>query len=319
MRKEIVCRGFDKFFNYSELYADDIDWKTARVQEKIDGSIVKMYRYGNIWHWATNRTIDVEDALLPPGFPVRSFMDIIRMTPEYETLTKIADTLDGECTYIFELTSPYNRIIIPYRTPALFHIGTRNNRTGIESPCLLPVRRPKEYALRTLNDCMKAAAELNTESGDVEHEGFVVVDGRFKRVKIKSPEYVYIHRAVNNHVLTKKRVLDLLLDEDFNADAFLMKFPEYADVFRYYQGHLSRAKENVRAAIRLARKTYQKTPDRQITWKTLQDAGMEKYARPAMRSIENDIAEEALMTEIDAQKWVKMLKDVPDISESTEK
>lgn len=34
---EVVCRPFDKFGNYGEGYCPEIDWSTARVQEKIDG------------------------------------------------------------------------------------------------------------------------------------------------------------------------------------------------------------------------------------------------------------------------------------------
>jgi hypothetical protein len=30
---DVVCFPFNKFGNYTEYYADDIDWKTARVQE----------------------------------------------------------------------------------------------------------------------------------------------------------------------------------------------------------------------------------------------------------------------------------------------
>ena len=41
----VVCYPFTKFGNYYESYADDIDWSTAQVQEKIDGSIVKLYHY----------------------------------------------------------------------------------------------------------------------------------------------------------------------------------------------------------------------------------------------------------------------------------
>lgn len=40
---DVVCWPFRKFGNYNESYADNIDWPTARVQEKIDGSIVKLW------------------------------------------------------------------------------------------------------------------------------------------------------------------------------------------------------------------------------------------------------------------------------------
>jgi len=37
-----VCVPFFKFGNYGEPYADDIDWNTARVQDKIDGSLINL-------------------------------------------------------------------------------------------------------------------------------------------------------------------------------------------------------------------------------------------------------------------------------------
>ena len=36
---KIVCWPFSKFFNYGESNADEIDWSSARVQEKIDGCL----------------------------------------------------------------------------------------------------------------------------------------------------------------------------------------------------------------------------------------------------------------------------------------
>ena len=42
---EIVCYPFTKFFNVDEENADQIDWNTAQVQEKIDGSLMKVWFY----------------------------------------------------------------------------------------------------------------------------------------------------------------------------------------------------------------------------------------------------------------------------------
>ena len=40
---EVACFPFNKFGKYTDYYADEIDWNTASVQEKIDGSIIKMW------------------------------------------------------------------------------------------------------------------------------------------------------------------------------------------------------------------------------------------------------------------------------------
>lgn len=36
---EVVSYPFNKFFNYGEQYADEVDWRTAYVTEKIDGCV----------------------------------------------------------------------------------------------------------------------------------------------------------------------------------------------------------------------------------------------------------------------------------------
>ena len=57
----VVCWPFNKFGNYSENYAAEIDWNTARVLEKVDGSIVKLWfnELTGEWQWSTNACIDI--------------------------------------------------------------------------------------------------------------------------------------------------------------------------------------------------------------------------------------------------------------------
>ena len=51
--KQPVCWAFNKFGNYGESYAPEIDWETAFVTEKVDGSLMKVWWDGN-WHISTN-------------------------------------------------------------------------------------------------------------------------------------------------------------------------------------------------------------------------------------------------------------------------
>ena len=55
---EPVTVPFFKFGNAGEGWVKDIDWKTASVQEKIDGSLIKVVRIGNNLLISTNGTID---------------------------------------------------------------------------------------------------------------------------------------------------------------------------------------------------------------------------------------------------------------------
>ena len=58
-----VCWAFNKFFNVQESFADEIDWSTAFVTEKVDGSLIKVWWDGD-WKVSTNGCIDAWKAEL---------------------------------------------------------------------------------------------------------------------------------------------------------------------------------------------------------------------------------------------------------------
>jgi len=55
----IACHPFHKFGNYGEGYAPDIDWNSAKVMEKLDGSLIKAWfnKVNSKWQWSTNGTL----------------------------------------------------------------------------------------------------------------------------------------------------------------------------------------------------------------------------------------------------------------------
>lgn len=55
---KVVSFPFAKFFNAEEPNAAKIDWKSAVVQEKLDGSIMSMYWYNGQWRVASNGSPD---------------------------------------------------------------------------------------------------------------------------------------------------------------------------------------------------------------------------------------------------------------------
>ena len=57
----------------------------ARVQEKIDGSIIKWYFYNNNWNWATNNTINAENTIVN-NVTHHTFMDIIKKAINYNAI-----------------------------------------------------------------------------------------------------------------------------------------------------------------------------------------------------------------------------------------
>ena len=205
--KKVVCFPFRKFGNYGESYADEIDWKSARVQEKIDGSIIKAYFHNRKWCIATNATVDANEALA--GSSERSFGELFYEAAENQHLDW--NLLDKNCTYMFELTSPESRVVIDYgNTPKIWHIGTRNNITEEEIETDIGIIKPTQYPLGDLASCIEAANNINNTKESIENEGFVVVDKDYHRIKIKSPEYVFIHHILPNGAVSDETLVSAI-------------------------------------------------------------------------------------------------------------
>jgi len=218
---EIVCRPFDKFGNYGEGYVPDIDWDSARVQEKIDGSLIKVWWSEEYLRWmiSTNGMIDAYKAEIQNDLsPFKTFGDLFKST------FFIFRHLRPDCTTMFEVVSPWTRIVVQYKKSNRYHLGTRHNKTGqyFEEP-IEGYQRPIEFKLQTIEDVVQAAREL-----PFNHEGYVVVDKDYNRLKVKSPAYVAVHHLKNNGVINRKRLLDLILLNEI--DEFITYFPEYRKV-----------------------------------------------------------------------------------------
>ena len=265
---EVICWPFRKFGNWQESYADKIDWSSARVQEKIDGSIIKLYYYNNKWNWATNGNIYAEKA--NANYSDKSFIEIIESAYNYRFID--FDKLNKDNTYIFELVSFDNRIVIAYEMTKLFHIGTRNNKTGEELIEDIGIDKPKEYPLRTFDEAVAAAAKLNEGCADVEHEGFVVVDKNWNRIKIKTQEYFDVHHATNNFSLTKRRIIKHILNGRDEARVLKEEVPEYRHVIMYYEYRIEELKYEMLRVARLARALYEEySHDKKAVYMALKD------------------------------------------------
>lgn len=246
---KLMCFPFKKFFNYGEALADKIDWKTAKVQEKVDGSIIKVWATGDgYWMVSTNGKINGNDATCPMG---DDFMNLFLEglsnhvgecgKPFFDLIGKQLE--EGKhYTYIFEMVHPLTRVVIRYEKPDIRHIGTRNNDTLEEINIDLGIAKPKEYSFNSLEDVIAMAQTL-----PYSEEGYVVVDANWNRVKIKSPSYVAVHHLKNNGVITYKRIMELVFKGE--TQEFLAYFPEFTEYFNKAQKAFDEYVVNMRKVI----------------------------------------------------------------------
>lgn len=254
---EVVCWPFRKFGNHNESYADDIDWSNARVQEKVDGSIIKLWfdQRKPGWQFSTNATLRAENA--PAGEDSRTtFYDLICGAENYSDIP--FDALDKDNTYIFELVSPGMQVVVPYESTMLYHIGTRSNLTGQESDVDIGIRKPKLYPIHSLAECVETAIRLNQmDSEEIRAEGFVVVDGNWNRVKVKSPDYIAKHHLVQMKSIAKRECVQMLLRAAPEINVICQANPELIPVFKYYDYQLSRLQNTADRLAVLARRLYE--------------------------------------------------------------
>lgn len=241
---EPISVPYFKFFNFSEPNAAEIDWQSATILEKIDGSLVKVVKFSDQEILvSTNGVIDVFKCELNSmiGCPYNNFgelfweairnqmIDCGYSLDENDPVKWLADKLLLNTTYMFELCSPYNRVIVPHKETKLYFHGWRDNISLEEmrfNTCILTkiFDCPKIYNLKSLDECIAA-----TQAMPWDEEGYVVVDKNFNRVKIKSPAYLLAHQLANNGNMSIRRAIDVYMAGE--CDEILAYFPEYKSAF----------------------------------------------------------------------------------------
>ena len=238
-----VSRGFDKFGNFGESYAPKIDWESAIVMEKVDGSLIRCFWDNGKWHIATNGQIDAfEISINDEGL---TFGDLVfEALGGQEQFSKLTYLLDRNFTYMFELVSPITQVVIPYPNTELYYLGARDMITMREDRlkdnsimAKFGIKQPKYYAtIHDIDECIRNADEMGKDN-----EGFVVVDDCYNRIKVKSPEYLHAAKLNNNNKITIKRVVEMMREEQL--DDFIAYCPQHKEMVNKVIGALKEMEE----------------------------------------------------------------------------
>jgi T4 RnlA family RNA ligase len=219
----VVCRPFDKFFNLGEQLAAPIDWSTARIQEKLDGSLMTMYYYQDDWHVSSSGNPDAAGNV--NAWP----MDFATLFWDTFHATKLQGKyLDPNFNYMFELTSPYNMVVVPHMEPKLTLIGVRHVESGQEfNPAYDGQNFPlaQTFPMSSFEDVLASFDKLDGQR----FEGYVVVDGKYNRVKVKHPQYVALHHLKDSVGASPKRLVEIIRKNE--SEEFLTYFPEFKERF----------------------------------------------------------------------------------------
>ena len=247
---KVSSMRFTKFFNYGQEEAAKLEFP-CEASEKIDGSLIGVwYDKDTGWHVSTSGNIDAEDAPNVGGF--HNYRELFDMA--WGDLS--FDVLDKNCTYMFELVSPYTKIIVPYNEVKLYLLAIRNNITleefQRESLPLIAyllfdgkITTPKTFICNNIKEVQDAVDNLTEDSENF--EGFVLCDKHFNRIKLKSATYANLFFIKGDGIFTDKKILKLILDEQ--DDDILGHFPEYTEEFNLIRRGLSNLIQNMKNSI----------------------------------------------------------------------
>lgn len=225
-----ICVGFKRFYNIDEPYAAKIDWDTAVATSKEDGTLFFIYWYNNKWHIKTRSTFDAEEASMD-NIKFANFKELfdylISFYPNFSY-----EKLNKNYIYCLEGCSNFNRIVIEYNKPCLFHLMTRDMSTLQEIDTEIGIPKPQMYSFNNRKDYQDLVSSF-----DDTHEGIVVRDKFYNRVKIKTPLYFQLHKMANNGNITLERAIDIIKVNE--QSEFLSYFPYYKDFFEEVEKRLN--------------------------------------------------------------------------------
>lgn len=237
---KMLCTPFYKFMNHGQEGEDEIDWTTAKVRDKIDGMLMKLWWSDKLggWIWVTNNGWDIEcqlpETLIskydePESRNAKTFLDLLQIAFKKEHLVQDwYEDLDKDYTYMFELVSPKTRIICDYPETRLWYLGCRNVNTWLEKTpedihkghILYHFNHPEIYTDKSMEEVL---ARCNGYD-NIDKEGVVVCDINFHRFKIKCNEYLKIKFAKHEMGISEEFLLKCIREE--SEDDLLGIFPE---------------------------------------------------------------------------------------------
>lgn len=245
---DIVARSFKRFYNLGEghdkgagsirltNFDDDthqvipFDLSRASIVEKRDGSLITAYWYNNKWNFSTRGMAHAEGET---NYGL-SFAELIKSATNYRDVLNLLNSFykAEKNSWVFELTSPANRVVTPYNETELTLLASVHKETGIEiSPRKLAEiatnnNIPSPYFVET--DSWEDLVKLVEDLPSMEEGMVLVVDDDCLnspiRIKVKNSKFVAIAHMRQNGTLSPKNVLTLIMEDE--TEEYLSYFPE---------------------------------------------------------------------------------------------
>lgn len=229
---EVVAKGFNRFFNYGESREEinKFDWNNFATQNKEDGSLIIVYKYNGTWRVNTRASFGI-GKINNSNFTWEELF--------YQTIDeKGLDSIPDNTTLVFELCSIYNKVVRTYLQPVSYLLSSFNRETLEEDKQervaqyanFLNVPCPPLLTYGCVDDILKTL-----ETTEPTFEGFVIKDINGNRMKIKSKNYLRLHRMRGNgdNLFAPKNLVPFILQNEIGE--LLAIYPEVKPYLARYE------------------------------------------------------------------------------------
>lgn len=226
----VLAYPMKRFFNYGQGAAANINWSDPNlaVLEKLDGTLCIVYWDHFIEEWCVaTRSVSEADLMMDNGlFTFRTLFEKALEETTFLTFEQFSSRLDTDLTYCFELTTPYNRIVVYYPNNGITLLAVRSIITmkefdphaAAEGEEFAGIPIVQAHTYTTTDELLTWVSSLNP----MEHEGVVVRDSNFNRIKVKNAAYVAYSKVRDRLGTSERNCVELILTEkDDDVVSFL--------------------------------------------------------------------------------------------------
>ncbi len=242
-KNRVVCLGLNRMAEFKILentvkndilnlpFFTDIEFNDCRQEEKIDGTIIRLFYYNNEWHKATNKKINAYDCYWENKLSFGEMFDEISKNLDYSKL-------DKKFSHSFVIQHPSNRIIKTIEKTELYYLHSIDKNGNIEYQNL-NIKSSKTYNYETIDEILDI---LKSKTLSWDFPGYVITHPTKNIILIlENPNYSYVKELKNYMPFNTKywkikdnvdqtlcRLVKIILNE--TDTEYIKYYPEHSEL-----------------------------------------------------------------------------------------
>jgi len=210
-----VRSSFDRFYNYGEDHSPTLpSFDEITIQEKKDGTLLMVTIYKGSLFIGTRNMFDVIGML---GISGKKMDNVVKelLEPYVPILIENSDK-----TFMFELCTPWNPVVVNHDEPHISLLGVRSNifpyreyePTHFKTETFQPTW-PSTFDLQNIAACKDEVERL----GGANFEGFILKFGPTEtpsRIKLKSKTFLNLMRTGQARTSPEELLASAIVDND---------------------------------------------------------------------------------------------------------